>query len=920
VNAWVQHTPALIRALADPALRAIVLTGIVASAIAVFRVKHVSAQLMLWKGVLYASLLLPVLGLVLPPLSVRVPAARLNGAMGTAEREWQVVSKLLAPAPAALEAGPPVAQPRTAGAIEDRPLVVLTQARLSAPAKRVRAASAGTSVEVGSIAGPPAEPRPRAKSGRRFLPALRPALTTPFVIAIYLAGLAFLLGRLVVGLALSHRLRRQSSAITDPRALRWLKWHALAMGLERTPLLAESESVAVPLTFGVLRPVLLVPKDWRTWESGKLAAVIAHELSHVNRNDSLTRTLSLLYRSLFWFSPLSWWLERRLADLAEQASDTAALSAGAEPAYYAEVLMSFFNVANAQRRVNWQGVSMARGLRAKRRIDNVLAWKPRVSGKLRAPLLIALAFFALPLVLLTAATRPLLVQGGTIATSLQATTDRQLPAPPPPQAPEAPEPPDAAPPPPAALSPAVARAGAPPGPAAAEPAPPDAPPPPASPAPRALPTPPAGPVPPPAPPRFRLPVYPGAALAPDNDEHTGTVNLVKTTTVVDLAAARYVSNDSPDKILGYYRDEMADYGPVIECHGGKAAARAYVELDEEALENPARCWPEEIGAGETELKVADGVERIVAVKPHASGSEFALVTVQPATSATLDGSVAPMAAVSPAVTAAPVAAVRYAVRAQQAEAGHSMRYAVRAQRAEASNSASTSTTSWTQDEVQNDDENWTFNRRNGGMEFAIVSGKSVNINGSSDDEDEVRSLQKKIPGDFIWFIHNGDSYVIRDAGVVRSAKLLYAPMEELGRKQEALGKQQEELGRQQEALGKTQDAVRVNVPADLEAHLKKVQDELHRLGSNATQDDLGRLQGELGDLQGELGALQGKAGDQQGEIGRRQGELGEKQGDLGEKQGELGREQGRIARQASRQMQDILRNALAKGQAQRAPQ
>ena len=52
------------------------------------------------------------------------------------------------------------------------------------------------------------------------------------------------------------------------------------------------------------------------------------------------------------------------------------------------------------------------------------------------------------------------------------------------------------------------------------------------------------------------------------------------------------------------------------------------------------------------------------------------------------------------------------------------------------------------------------------MDFAIVSGKSVAMNGSEDDRDEVESLRKKINGDFIWFIHNGESYIIRDAATV----------------------------------------------------------------------------------------------------------------------------------------------------------
>ena len=58
----------------------------------------------------------------------------------------------------------------------------------------------------------------------------------------------------------------------------------------------------------------------------KLDAVIAHEVSHVVRRDALTQRLSLLHRAIFWFSPLAWWLDRHLAELAEQASDEAALS------------------------------------------------------------------------------------------------------------------------------------------------------------------------------------------------------------------------------------------------------------------------------------------------------------------------------------------------------------------------------------------------------------------------------------------------------------------------------------------------------------------------------------------------------------------------------------------------------------------
>ena len=112
---------------------------------------------------------------------------------------------------------------------------------------------------------------------------------------------------------------------------------------------------------GAFWPTILLPSDWREWDEEKLDAVLAHEFSHVARRDALTQRISLLYRAIFWFNPLAWWLNRHLAALAEQASDEAALSGGADQNHYARTLLGFFEVLQtAPRRIRWQGVSMAR--------------------------------------------------------------------------------------------------------------------------------------------------------------------------------------------------------------------------------------------------------------------------------------------------------------------------------------------------------------------------------------------------------------------------------------------------------------------------------------------------------------------------------------------------------------------------------
>ena len=168
--------------------------------------------------------------------------------------------------------------------------------------------------------------------------------------------------------------------------------------------MAESEALSVPVTLGVARPVILLPVDWREWDSDKLNAVLAHELSHIGRNDALTQRLAKLHRAIYWFSPLPWWLDRQLARLAEEASDEAALASGADRERYAETLLRFFEaIRAASGRVWWQGVSMAAGGDAAKRVDRILSWKGVVTMRLRKPLAAMLAAAALPMLFAVAA-------------------------------------------------------------------------------------------------------------------------------------------------------------------------------------------------------------------------------------------------------------------------------------------------------------------------------------------------------------------------------------------------------------------------------------------------------------------------------------------------------------------------------------
>ncbi|HEY9125908.1 MAG TPA: M56 family metallopeptidase, partial [Acidobacteriaceae bacterium] len=97
--------------------------------------------------------------------------------------------------------------------------------------------------------------------------------------------------------------------------------------------------------------------------------VLAHEYSHVCQRDFYLQLAAAVHAAIFWFSPLGWWLKRKLSDLGEALSDRAALAQAEDAASYAQILLEF---AAAPHRAPLAGVAMARTSNLSSRIDRIL--------------------------------------------------------------------------------------------------------------------------------------------------------------------------------------------------------------------------------------------------------------------------------------------------------------------------------------------------------------------------------------------------------------------------------------------------------------------------------------------------------------------------------------------------------------------
>lgn len=151
-------------------------------------------------------------------------------------------------------------------------------------------------------------------------------------------------------------------------------------------------NVSTPLTCGVVKPLIILPRDAREWDATRLRAVLLHESAHVLRRDCLAKHVAQASQALLWWNPLARMMSARAEQEQERACDEAVLSAGVAPEDYARALLDTARECSSSLLL---GCAMSSSSVLRARLEHLFAWRPEVRRATRRtalaiPLLLAL--------------------------------------------------------------------------------------------------------------------------------------------------------------------------------------------------------------------------------------------------------------------------------------------------------------------------------------------------------------------------------------------------------------------------------------------------------------------------------------------------------------------------------------------------
>jgi uncharacterized protein (TIGR03435 family) len=182
---------------------------------------------------------------------------------------------------------------------------------------------------IGAI--PPITPEEANFGATSSIPQSSKLSPSALLVTAWIAGVILFLLPVIMGLRQVRSLRRSGLPWRHGQSV--VEGLALDMGIRRRIEVLLHEALPGPMTYGVVHPAIMLPRDAQAWEGEDLNRAIVHELEHVRRGDWISHCLARVVCAVYWFHPLVWIAWRQLALEAERSCDDAVVGRSEAIAY-----------------------------------------------------------------------------------------------------------------------------------------------------------------------------------------------------------------------------------------------------------------------------------------------------------------------------------------------------------------------------------------------------------------------------------------------------------------------------------------------------------------------------------------------------------------------------------------------------------
>ena len=250
----------------------------------------------------------------------------------------------------------------------------------------------------------PAQANASTTSSHSITPIVINALVAPtlfntiarFALLAWTLGLSLVLSRLFAGFARLTWISAHAKPLFDESWMRSVLELSTFHKITRPVRLLQCQSpLAMPLTWGIFHPVIVLPSSAEHWPEDRRRIVLSHELAHIARHDWLLQICAELARAIYWFHPLVWLAAARLRQESERAADDAVLLSGVAPSLYASQLLDLARTLEHSGRAWSTALAIARPSNLERRFAAML--NPSINRRHLSPK----AKFLIPLLALS---------------------------------------------------------------------------------------------------------------------------------------------------------------------------------------------------------------------------------------------------------------------------------------------------------------------------------------------------------------------------------------------------------------------------------------------------------------------------------------------------------------------------------------